>query len=502
LLTVNDNFKLDAVRLGEYDSVLLPHRASFSYYEYAGSHLLLDNLSRGDVALLVTIEYCKANIHNVSNEGLQEAIKLLLELGIIKQGITYSNGDDVLKLTNPVDKNDITPPPCRVSFKVSTKLLGIDVVVSELQHIATNKPRKVALGLLVQAMSRRSGAVSITCNRNDYTKGRYNHANVGCSAMMHVMAALIEDGLVVKVGGMPHKRCTQLFPTEKMLNLLGVIKPIKGILKGSTIAPLIELSESIVLHEKVLSEGKTQFDTPRFKRIKRTYSDNKHIRSLRRKMAAYNKLLGDSEILTAYGRDVITSQAHRVFNYQWGKGFTLGGRLYGDWSSMKPMDRAGITINGNPTVEIDIVASHTNHAYVHLTGQQYNGDAYRVYVNNDLMDRDLVKDCINISFNSNSVRQCIEAVRSKRNNQESYAIVKDVLNACLEMHSPIAEFMLTDKTNGLMIQGWESNTIMCVVDELVKNGIIALPVHDSLIVDIEHRDLIEYHLPYSIKSNQ
>ena len=54
----------------------------------------------------------------------------------------------------------------------------------------------------------------------------------------------------------------------------------------------------------------------------------------------------------------------------------------GPWVSLSQADRDRITINGEPTVELDRQASHLNAMYQVVTGTPYlSGDPYEVIIN-------------------------------------------------------------------------------------------------------------------------
>ncbi len=87
---------------------------------------------------------------------------------------------------------------------------------------------------------------------------------------------------------------------------------------------------------------------------------------MRAAVERYNALLKATEIACAlpYALDTQNKKlwldehkrVHRIFNEG---SFEKGGRFYGGWwMSLKEEDRKHITINGEPTIEIDYVALH------------------------------------------------------------------------------------------------------------------------------------------------
>ena len=187
---------------------------------------------------------------------------------------------------------------------------------------------------------------------------------------------------------------------------------------------------------------------------------------------------------------------HRVFN----KGsFSLGGRFYGAIYQQFPSKyRRYIYINGNHTVELDYSAFHIRMLY-HLDGLECHGDPY-----SGIGDRKKVKLAQLIMINADKHRKGIKGIRKAWLKNGIYTGLKDedieALVAKFKAHHPaIAHHLLTGI--GRQLQNIDSNIMDDILTNLRKQGIPALPVHDSVIVEKQYeeelyRQMFDYYKKY------
>ena len=165
-----------------------------------------------------------------------------------------------------------------------------------------------------------------------------------------------------------------------------------------------------------------------------------------------------------------------------------GGRFYGGWwESIPKRFRRYITINGQPTVEVDFQEFHPRMLYV-LHKQEPPEELYDLglrfpeFPDYDRIkkpykqQREIIKKFMNALVNDEQGKHRLSDASSKflgLSDQELRTIV-------YERH-PV--FKLAEKTDtGLHLQFLDSEIAEKVMLELMPHGIVALPVHDSFLV--------------------
>jgi len=192
----------------------------------------------------------------------------------------------------------------------------------------------------------------------------------------------------------------------------------------------------------------------------------------------------------------------------------FGGRHVGPWVNLSKDDRKKITINGEPTREVDREASHINAMYEVVTGKPYPeeyGDPYKLVVDNRPVPRHIVKNLSSFSqgaYSDIGVSQRVgRSYKKKANRKNAKQSDIDKLNewksftnktpgtkihkALMSKHHLVEDCYLRGKQYGDMISAWEADLVFEVVIELTKRGILCLTVYDSFIVQSKYEDLVE-----------
>jgi hypothetical protein len=197
---------------------------------------------------------------------------------------------------------------------------------------------------------------------------------------------------------------------------------------------------------------------------------------------------------------------HRIFN----KGddptahFNKGGRLWAIGgghqimpSRLKPgrrIDqlRSSIRINGEKTVEIDIGSSHLT-IFLAKQGIQFDpkSDLYKI----DGYGREIIKAYINLTLSLPRIpSKWPKSMMDDFEEASGYAITRDhsiykVRDACFNLY-PVLNDRASIDMDWSDLQFIESEAIIEAVDTLnQKYGAAALPVHDSIIVQENHKRL-------------
>jgi hypothetical protein len=217
------------------------------------------------------------------------------------------------------------------------------------------------------------------------------------------------------------------------------------------------------------------------------YQDNRETRAMRKRLTELNEALlsqqigiGDrivreGDVLDNGGR--AQAQLHRVFH----RGdFDLGGRFYGGHWQNIPAEggRDQITINGEPTSEVDYRGLHIRLLYQEA-GKPMLGDPY------DFAQRDQAKLALLIAINARShksaVRALADALRRGGGVGDPYATAQKLLRAAKARHPDIAWALASDA--GVRLMRKDSELAERIMFETVRAiGIAPLAVHDSFIV--------------------
>jgi hypothetical protein len=165
-------------------------------------------------------------------------------------------------------------------------------------------------------------------------------------------------------------------------------------------------------------------------------------------------------------------RCHRVFNGD----FETGGRFYCNAQNLAKIERQTITINGQPTVELDYKSLHPRMLY-NLEGLEAPFDCYA----SNNKDRALTKRISLLVVNSESRKQ------AKSRLMLDYKCTADEANGHLDdyidEHPQIAHRFF--KSGWKQLQYLDSQLVDAVLEMATIKGIPVLPVHDSFIVATE-----------------
>lgn len=184
--------------------------------------------------------------------------------------------------------------------------------------------------------------------------------------------------------------------------------------------------------------------------------------------------------------EVVLDHEHlrRIFNLE---SWKLGGRAYGAYhQSMlrKPM-RKNILIDGQPTIEIDFSAFHIRMLY-HQEGSDYTKDPYLECEGPEM--RDIYKAVGLIAINTTE-KKASGAIRKELDKRELEPLKRDKPYASLvscfrETHPDIEHHLFSGI--GRTLQNIDSKIMNAILVRLMDQGILGLPVHDSVIVQQQH----------------
>jgi hypothetical protein len=208
------------------------------------------------------------------------------------------------------------------------------------------------------------------------------------------------------------------------------------------------------------------------------YEETPLTRQYRDEIEQINAFLREADICYQGNQDIDDSRVElkRIFN---NGTFEEGGRLYGGfWISMKSEDIRDITIDDEWVVALDYGQMAVRLAYSLAKAPISFDDGYLIPEWEKA--RELTKKLINVMLNSTSsdewtIPKKIEKLYPYREKIERH-LIADIYS----FHKPISK--LFGKPNGMKFMFLESEILIDVLLELNALGIVALPIHDGLLV--------------------
>ena len=237
------------------------------------------------------------------------------------------------------------------------------------------------------------------------------------------------------------------------------------------------------------------------------YSDDGDTRRMRAEMQAINGFLREADIGILIGGaddplddiDLTKRKLRRAFSQG---SFAEGGRLFGGfWQDMKGEQRRNsLLIDGQPVVELDLSSAGLRILYGLAGAKPPDGDLYWLP---DLVGaaRDDVKSMISalMFIEAADVLKLAPLARRMRpdlvaqgdaagfaQRRIDNAAVEAVVKAIRQRHAPVADYL--PSLIGHRVQKIESDAMVGILLSLTDKGIVALPVHDGVIVRQDHAD--------------
>lgn len=211
------------------------------------------------------------------------------------------------------------------------------------------------------------------------------------------------------------------------------------------------------------------------------YTDTPDTLRYRQDLQAINAWLGEADLelvgSAGPGAQRIDTTARRLRRYFTHSSFESCGRLYrGFWIDMRKSERRRLRIAGEPVVTLDYAQMAPRIAYglVGVTPQWT--DAYTLPGLEG--HRAGVKKIFNALLFAEKKPERFPA--GTRDLFPARATIRDVVDAIVRLHAPIAPLFFTGI--GHRLQFIESEVLVAVLLGLKDKEIVALPVHDAVIV--------------------
>jgi hypothetical protein len=185
------------------------------------------------------------------------------------------------------------------------------------------------------------------------------------------------------------------------------------------------------------------------------------------------------------------TSVYRVFN---DGTFAHGGRLYGPWWQGIPSEfRSHITINGQPTVELDYSGFAIRSIY-HQAGIDYRGDPYELeevcaYAEEQGLDRHHYRDSIKALAQALLNGQTGKPERiSLPHSFRGKFTRKRLFEMLMAAHDPIRTAFASGE--GIRNQRLDSDIALEIMSFMTQAEVPVLTIHDSFIVQEEHQFML------------
>ncbi|MBS7811232.1 hypothetical protein [Roseococcus pinisoli] len=284
--------------------------------------------------------------------------------------------------------------------------------------------------------------------------------------------------------------------------------------RRSTLHPTSRFAEMIAAHGALLADVRTAAghqevlvlrDAKRERQDRGDlveYADTAQTQALRREVEALNSWLAETDlIVTADGPPVDTTERRlrRIFNRpivpNSAEDFAAGGRLYGGfWQPMPGRARLRrLRIGGERVAAVDWSAAWLRIAYAHCGSEPPDGD---LYASIGPWRRDALKTAVGALLVAHD-----EVTRFPQGVRELFgktARWRDVRGAIFKAHPPIET--ITGTEFGLHAMCLEATALLCALERMRSKSIVALPVHDAVVVPAIHADAAQRIMEESFRA--
>ena len=316
--------------------------------------------------------------------------------------------------------------------------------------------------------------IIVSFDNNDYRyHSRYNPLGL-TRALITMLKKMVEAGLVDRQIG------------DKAMELRSLVTPTKLLIDELAIPPLPlgairDNSELIVLknEDDELEE----------------YEETHSTETWREQLARYNDALSETHLWIRDAADpskgeLLSGVSSHVRKFNRGS-FDCGGRLYSSrLQTLSKLERKRLYIDGERTCEPDFRGLHIAIAYAKVGVGDMIGDPYAFFADATVAEGDRrltridAKMLALVALNARSRKGALISLSNKVPKGLSSKTRRSLWDAMLAHHSAIAHFFGNDV--GIYFQRFDSDIMLLALSILLDHDIIAIPVHDSVVVAQKH----------------
>lgn len=364
----------------------------------------------------------------------------------------------------------------------------VDLIAHTMLETKPNKKRLTHLRVILMNLLRASKEgvpdyVTYYRKYAPYSKrpARYNPAGI-TRLTVNVIDDLINAGLIEHHRGQYSVEydmgyCSKMAPTDTLLELMdsaGIIPEMVGRHPDSEVVLLRDSKETEWNGTETIRTGGSFIN----------YTDDIDIEVMRDEINSYNGFLNHHDVRVPGLPKPEFTGVHRIFN---NASWEQGGRFAGGWWMLLKKDvRKGIQIDHKPTIELDFSSSLLSILYAVNGIEPTGGDQYHL----DGFDRDIVKKASMRCLNNKRRYHAINGL--ERDLLKDYPDIADsvdcerLITAFEKKHELVANDFYSGM--GYYLMYLESEICFQVMMDLMEQEICCLSIHDSFIVQKEHRD--------------
>ncbi|MBQ4827531.1 hypothetical protein J4729_23815 [Leisingera sp. HS039] len=343
---------------------------------------------------------------------------------------------------------------------------------------------------------RRQSCVAVPLDRGAFGKGQ-EYADLTHAAFKGLVLALVQVGWLQMVpahydAGTGRRSRTRVRPTAPFLDWMvqqGLVFPYhpKGVRKAKALAEAdllwvsrpgpdgvkekLPLSRLLEGAEQILTDLNTALMKQRLSCPITSYSQYESL---------YNFNEGRPRFLLGGQKSV-----YRVFSEEDGR----AGRLYGHWVQRLPKEyRQRLIINGKPAAELDYGGMQMALLYARQGKPMPDTeDLYAVPGSR----RDDMKAVLVRSVGTRTRAEALGALRKRLLDEGRYRTGRDVelYDAFWGFHVGMSPHEDGNEAAWAELQAMDSRLALSVLARLLEQGVTAIPIHDSFVVEERHADL-------------
>jgi hypothetical protein len=306
---------------------------------------------------------------------------------------------------------------------------------------------------------------------------RYDRREIISAQLKPTVLDLERVGLFIIHPAHSHKRRTVLEPTPKLMGLLDIHQ---ATIQSVARAP----HEELILLRRRKAKNSEFADRLSDDGEFIDYADADAVDLERNRMRRLNKFLASADVrIEGENCPPPFKPFVRIFaSHGLSETFSLHGRLYrgqvGGWrQEQSKAERQRIRINGEGVASIDFSSIHIHLAYAEAKTKVPEGDLYEIE-GLDPVHRPAIKIVLSAMLSRTGEMKQLPPDARKLLPKEWTA--KRMVTAIKQRHAPIAHLFGIDLGMTLMFR--DSEILMAVLERLMERKIVALPLHDSVIV--------------------
>ena len=393
--------------------------------------------------------------------------------------------------SRPLDVNRISeyPEVQRMITYLFDEMKSSDQIGKSPRKKILKHLKVVVLDLYVAYLSDPLIYLGYSRSPRGYSKGtRLDQLYLGYRPMIRVVDGLeslgyLENHIGFYDQGKQSGYQSRMRATEKLLDLI----------QNHSVTPFMVERED---EEVIVLRDRDKEDLP--------YEDTDETRRMRKQLRSFNSFLGEFNLGLSCPQEEVRqiildrktnpidysrTRVYRKFKYD----FSSGGRFYDGWWQEMPKDfRPYIIIDDEPCSELDYSGQHLLLLYA-IKGEEYYwlrgvGDPYEIKGLGE-KGRDLMKQVVVCCVNAESRQKALLAVRKEINlNYPGFTSASDFINplidTTLERHPVLADCFFSTMWKELQYK--DSQIAEYVLTDMKARGQLALPVHDSFVVQDQY----------------